>query len=83
MITQQQIDFFAENGYLRYGRVLHMAEVEELRTALDKVIAIESAGGDDSEVEFKFGHRTGSADAERFGGATTARHHPVRQYVQA
>ena len=57
MITQQQIDYFAENGYLRYGPVLDMAEVEELRTALDKVIAIESAGGDDSEVEFKFGHR--------------------------
>ena len=59
MITQQQIDFFAENGYLRYGRVLHMAAVEELRTALDKVIAIETAGGDDSEVEFQFGHRRG------------------------
>ena len=67
MITQQQLEFFAENGYLRYGRVLDMPEVEALRTALDNVIAIESAGGDDSEVEFKFGHRRGGAmesDAE-------------------
>ena len=67
MITQQQLEFFAENGYLRYGRVLDMPEVEALRTALDNVIAIESAGGDDSEVEFKFGHRRGEAmesDAE-------------------
>ncbi len=61
MISQEQIDYFAENGYLRYGRVLDMAEVEEMRSALDKVIAIESAGGDDSEVEFKFGHRRGAA----------------------
>lgn len=67
MITQQQLEFFAETGYLRYGRVLDMPEVEALRTALDNVIAIESAGGDDSEVEFKFGHRRGGAmesDAE-------------------
>ncbi len=60
MITQQQIDYFADNGYLRYGPVLDTAEVEELRTALDNVIAIESAGGDDSEVEFQFGHRRGA-----------------------
>ena len=31
-----------------------------MRDGLDNVIAIESAGGDDSEVEFKFGHRRGS-----------------------
>ena len=61
MITQHQIDFFAENGYLRYGKVLEMDEVEALRAALDNVIAIEKAGGDDSEIEFKFGHRRGGA----------------------
>ena len=33
MITQHQIDFFAENGYLRYGKVLEMDEVEALRAA--------------------------------------------------
>lgn len=60
MISQEQVDYFAENGYLRYGRVLNMAEVEAMRDGLDNVIAIESAGGDDSEVEFKFGHRRGA-----------------------
>ena len=37
-----------------------MAEVEALRKGLDNVIAIEKAGGDDTEVEFKFGHRRGA-----------------------
>lgn len=68
MITQQQIDYFADNGYLRYGPVLDTAEVEELRTALDNVIAIESAGGDDSEVEFQFGHRRWGADGHHSTG---------------
>lgn len=69
MITQQQIDFFDENGYLRYGRVLDMAEVEALRAGLDRVIAIEEAGGDESEIEFKYGHRRGApmgADDEAY-----------------
>ena len=53
MITAEQRQFFEENGYLRYGRVLSLAEVEELRAALDHVIAVEAAGGDDSAIEFK------------------------------
>ena len=64
MITQDQIDYFAENGYLRYGKVLEQEEVEALRTALDNVIAVEMAGGDDSEIEFKFGHRRGDESNE-------------------
>ena len=59
MITAEQRQFFDENGYLRYGRVLSLAEVAELRSALDHVIAVEAAGGDDSAIEFKFGHRRG------------------------
>ena len=35
MINQDQIDFFAEHGYLRYGRVLEMDAVDELRASLD------------------------------------------------
>jgi len=69
MINQQQIDFFNDNGYLRYGRVLDMAEVEALRAGLDRVIAIEEAGGDESEIEFQYGHRRGApkaADAEAY-----------------
>jgi phytanoyl-CoA hydroxylase len=64
MITKEQCQFFNENGYLRYGRVLDMAEVDELRSALDHVIAVEAAGGDDSAVEFKFGHRRGNQPGE-------------------
>ncbi len=78
MISQEQIDYFAENGYLRYGRVLDMAEVEEMRSALDKVIAIESAGGDDSEVEFKFGHRRG---AEMGDASVEQSKRVITQYV--
>lgn len=76
MITQEQIDFFAENGYLRYGRVLDMSAVEELRDALDNVIAIEMAGGDDSAPEFKYGHRRGDAVS-----AVDDRPRPIIQYI--
>ncbi len=57
MITQEQIDFFHENGYLRYGRVLPAAEVEIYRERLDQAIAEENAGGRDDHPEFRFGHR--------------------------
>ena len=78
MITQQQIKFFAENGYLRYGQVLDMDEVETLRESLDNVIAIEEAGGDDSEVEFRFGHRRSEAMTN---DATAERPRVLTQYV--
>ena len=83
MITQQQIDFFAENGYLRYGQVLEMDEVETLRAALDNVIAIERAGGDDSEVEFGFGHRRGEAMTKEAvaNEAMAAKPRVITQYV--
>ncbi len=78
MITQEQIRFFAENGYLRYGRALEMAAVEALRADLDRVIAIELAGGDDSEPEFKFGHRRGQSTRS---GAEAQQPRPITQYV--
>ena len=56
MIEQEQVQFFQQNGYLKYGPVLNMDEVEELRGGLDRVIQIERNGGDDSEPEFEFGH---------------------------
>src|SRR5438094_7748626 len=43
-LTEQQIDFFDRNGYLKIGRVLDDAQVELLRERLDRVIAGESAG---------------------------------------
>lgn len=76
MITQEQIDFFAEHGYLRYGRVLEMGAVEELRAALDHVIEVEATGGDDSAPEFKFGHRRGQDDAK-----AAPKPRPITQYV--
>lgn len=57
MISQEQIDFFQENGYLRYGRVLDAPEVEIYRRGLDEVVAEELQAGNDDEPEFRFGHR--------------------------
>ena len=53
-----------------------MAAVEELRLALDHVIAVEVAGGDDSEPEFKYGHRRGADD-----GLTAQQPRVITQYV--
>lgn len=57
MITQEQIAFFQENGYLRYGPVLTDAEVETYRERLDQTIEEENTGGRDDHPEFRFGHR--------------------------
>ncbi len=38
-LTQKQIDFFSENGYLSYGRILEDAEVELLRREYDAEFA--------------------------------------------
>ena len=57
MITKEQAQFFEDNGYLKYGPALDSAEVQDMRAGLDRVIDIEATGGDDSEPEFKFGHR--------------------------
>ena len=65
MIEQEQVRFFQQNGYLKYGPVLDMDEVEKLRDGLDRVIQIELNGGDDSEPEFHFGHRRDSDSSRR------------------
>ena len=61
--NMEQIQFFEDNGYLRYGPAIESNEVEELRDGLDRVIHIEATGGDDSAPEFQFGHRR-SDDAQ-------------------
>ena len=38
-LTQEQIDFFWENGYLPYGKVLEDSEIEPLRHEYDAVFA--------------------------------------------
>ena len=57
MVTEEQIRFFDENGYLKYGKVLEPGEVQQLIEGLDRVVRIELEGGDDSSVEFSIGHR--------------------------
>ena len=57
MVTEEQIRFFDENGYLKYGKVLEPSEVQQLIEGLGRVVHIELEGGDDSSVEFSIGHR--------------------------
>src|SRR5262249_27505091 len=56
------------DGYLRFRRVIDDAELERLRTALDRVIAAELVREDDAGLppEFAYGHaRKGQAGGER------------------
>ena len=62
MISPEQIGFFHDNGYLKFGRILDSKQVEEMRAGLDRVLELEAAGGDDSHHEFGFGHRRGGED---------------------
>ena len=48
MVTKEQVDFFQENGYLKFGRVLDSDGVEAMRAGLDAVIELELTEGDDS-----------------------------------
>ncbi len=77
MVTKEQVRFFEENGYLKFGKVLEPEKVEALNEGLDQIIQLELADGDDSSPEFKYGHdRSGS----RFG---IEREQPraIHQYV--
>ena len=77
MATQQQIDFFQENGYLKFGKVLDSAEVDAMRTGLDAVIELELGEGDDSSPEFKYGHDRRENRLNRGAGHPRA----IHQYV--
>ena len=57
MVTEKQIRFFDENGYLKYGKVLEQGEVRALIEGLDRVVRVELEGSDESSVEFGLGHR--------------------------
>ena len=74
MVTEEQIRFWDDNGYLKYGKVLEQGEVAELLEGFDRVTRIESEGGDDSSVEFSGGHARGDNDAEYEAGG-------IRQYI--
>lgn len=44
-LTREQTEFFAQNGYLPYGRILEEEEVEDLRREYDRVFAEAAASG--------------------------------------
>ena len=48
VLTHQQWEKFWDDGYLRFGRVIDEAQVETLRSALDRVIAEELEREDDA-----------------------------------
>ena len=77
MVTQEQVDFFQENGYLKFGRVLDSDGVEAMRAGLDAVIELELAEGDDSSPEFKYGHDRKGNQLNRGKGHPRA----IHQYV--
>ena len=64
MATQEQIEFFRTNGYLKFGKVLEPEQIDELRAGLARVIEIELAGGDDSSPEFRYGHRRAAQEGD-------------------
>jgi len=65
MVTKEQIQYFDDNGYLPYGKVIESEDLEELRAGLDRKIELELQGGDDSQPEFKYGHRRESNEETR------------------
>lgn len=77
MVTQEQIDFFQENGYVKFGRVLDSDGVEAMRAGLDTVIELELTEGDDSSPEFKYGHDRRDDQLNRGSGHPRA----IHQYV--
>ena len=77
MATQEQIDFFQENGYVKFGRVLDSDGVEAMRAGLDAVIELELTEGDDSSPEFKYGHDRKKDRLNRGSGHPRA----IHQYV--
>ncbi|MBW3623430.1 MAG: phytanoyl-CoA dioxygenase family protein, partial [Armatimonadetes bacterium] len=58
VLTPEQVERFRRDGYLKFGRVLDVGQVETLRTALDRTIEQEMRREDDSSVppEFAYGH---------------------------
>ena len=80
MVTRQQLDFFQENGYLKFGKVLESTEVEAMRAGLDAVIELELSEGDDAldaSPEFKYGHDRGEHRLKRGAGHPRA----IHQYI--
>jgi len=67
MLSEEQVAQFRRDGYLKYGRVIDDATVEQLRATLDRVIAEELERDDDAGLppEFSFGHDRKALRADR------------------
>jgi ectoine hydroxylase-related dioxygenase (phytanoyl-CoA dioxygenase family) len=77
MTTDEQVRSFETKGYLNRGAVLTAGELQAMREGLDRVIAQERGDGDDSSVEFRYGHdRRGDAPDESGRDARA-----IHQYV--
>ena len=70
-LTQEQIDFFALNGYVAYGLMLEAGEVAELREEYDRVFA-------EAEQDGRFRNLAGSAE----GGAPQERMLQIMQMCE-
>ncbi len=77
MTAAEHVAFFQAQGYVNRGAVLTPAEVDEMRAGLDRVIAQERGGGDDTSVEFKYGHDRVGDSPEESGRDARA----IHQYV--
>src|SRR5262245_49012036 len=66
VLTAEEVARFRRDGYLRFRRVMDDAEVERLRAALDRVIAVERERRDDGGLppEFAYGHDRGATAGE-------------------
>jgi ectoine hydroxylase-related dioxygenase (phytanoyl-CoA dioxygenase family) len=66
VLTEEQIAKFHRDGYLKFGKVLDAAEVEQLRRELDRVIEEELTREDFSDLppEFAFGHARKGQEAK-------------------
>lgn len=66
-LTQEEFDRFHDDGYLRFRRVVSDEQVEQMRAALDRVIAEEREREDDKGLppEFRYGHDRKGEDRSR------------------
>lgn len=58
VLTQEQVERFYRDGYMKFGRILDLEQVERLRAALDRTIAEERERESDDGLppEFAYGH---------------------------
>ncbi|MCC6729126.1 MAG: phytanoyl-CoA dioxygenase family protein [Chthonomonadales bacterium] len=65
VLSQEQVEGFRRDGYLRFGRVLDAAGVQGLREALARAAASAHEPGADLPPEFAYGHEAYGARSGR------------------